>query len=135
MFAGVIEIEDSHRERCVFLNEVFQTRSTIGQRNLSLGFVPADLRRLPWPVQTEFIQVIEAGLVTYLMRLLRRLLFKLRTGIEHHRHGRHPSVGGSASKCLLGHSRVVDSQISTAFAIRITLPIPVFPRTESLSAG
>ncbi len=59
MFFGVPEVEDALGTREVLAKELFQAGAAIGQRDLLLGFVPTDLRRLPAQLQTEFVKLVK----------------------------------------------------------------------------
>jgi hypothetical protein len=106
VFAGVVEVQNPHGQRSVLPQEIFQARSSVGERNLTLGFVPANLRRLPPPLQSQFVQVVKIGQISYLMRVLGRLLFVFATGVEDHGHRRHAPLCFAAAGGLLRHAPV-----------------------------
>ncbi|MBX9791519.1 MAG: hypothetical protein K2Y37_21570 [Pirellulales bacterium] len=60
MLAGVIEVEDTFRQRKVAVHELFQAVAPVGQRDLLFGLVPTDLRGLPTQLQAEFVQLVKA---------------------------------------------------------------------------
>ena len=129
VLAGVIEIQDTLRQGKVAVQKLFQTAATIRERDLLLGVVPTDVRRLPPHFEPQFVQLIKTRGISHLMRWQSPRIV-LAAGVVNQAHVGHAALGLRAARALLAHARRIETHVRARFSLRVALPRPDALRAE-----